>query len=649
MDDNPPEHSLNESGNRLDKRRSELDAELKAALRAFFDNAVVGAAILDRDARFIYMNDPYCRIVGYGREELMAGMTPLDFIPDADRERVRELLLPFLRGETAKYDIEHRHVRKDGAEIWVHVTAGLIRDAAGEPTRLAAIIEDITPRKRAEEDLISVAQFARENPDPVLRIGFDGHILFANSPAEHLMRELGWRGEDHAPPGLLMLVNTAREGVDGEIEIKYGPDGTKSMDFTRVALVEKGCVNLYGRDTTERRQAEDALRRSRRDLEAVNQTLEQRIAERTAEADARTAQLRKLASELTRTEQRERRRFAQMLHDHLQQLLVGAKFNASIIERRITDTNVRRYLGYVIELLDQSIAASRSLTIELSPPVLFEGKLFPALQWLVRWMEENHGLRIELNSEDEVYPLDADMRVLLFQCVRELLFNVVKHAGVTEASITMGRIDSSLRIVVEDRGSGFDPAEMKAGSGEFSGLGLLNIQERLILHGGVLEIASAPGAGTRITITAPLILHEAAPAPAAEIPGRGAPAKPGQPIRVLIADDHAVVRDGLSQILQADPTVEVVGTAADGQQAIDLSVSLQPDVVLMDVSMPRVSGIEATRRLHRSVNIIGLSMHSEIDMAERMREAGAVDYIVKTAPPEEVITAIHNAARKTHA
>lgn len=630
------------------RRRAEAALrDSEAAMRAFFDRTIVGAAMLDPDGRFVFVNDCYCRITGYSRRELLAGMSPIDLTPAAERDRVRAALIPFLHGEVSEYEVEHRYDRKDGKEIWVHVAAGLIRDAAGRPMSLAAIIEDISARKQAESELLSVAQLPNEHPYPVLRTAFDGRILYANESARQWMRDLGWQGGEFAPVEIQSLVDIDRgeEGHD-EIEIRHGRGRT--MGITCVVLPEKGYINFYGRDTTERWRAEEALRQSRRELEAINQTLEQRVAERTAESEARTAQLRKLAAELTRTEQRERRRFAQMLHDHLQQLLVGAKFNAGILERRLADPDMRRYLLSVIDLLDQSIAASRSLTIELSPPILFEGKLVPALQWLGRWMRENHGLDVTVRSDRDVYPLDPDARLLLFQCVRELLFNIVKHAGVSQAAIRLEQAGGALRIEVEDRGAGFDPASLKPGAGGSSGLGLLNIQERLILQGGRLEIDATPGAGTRMVLTAP-VQASGAPEPVAAVPEAEAPpAAPGRTgrIRVLIADDHAVVRDGLSQVLQSDPAVEVVGLAADGEQAIELAGELRPDVVLMDVSMPRVSGIEATRRLHRATSIIGLSIHAETDMAARMREAGAVDYLVKTAPPEEVIAAIHHAARR---
>ncbi|MEN6625699.1 MAG: PAS domain S-box protein [Candidatus Sumerlaeia bacterium] len=400
MTDRQASNEAEDPRGRSGRAASEREAALRdgeAVIHAFFDGAAVGAALLSLEGRFVSVNDRYCQIAGYAREEMLSGLTPLDLIPPDQRDEVRDRFMPFLRGETPAYDCEHRYRRKDGGEIWIHATAGMIRDRDGNPLRVAAIVEDITERKRAEETLLQ----------------------------------------------------------------------------------------------------------SRRDLDLMNQTLEQRVAERTAEAEARAAQLRKLAGELSRTEQRERRRFAQMLHDHLQQLLVGAKFNASIIERRIGDEGLLRRLRYMIELLDQSIAASRSLTVELSPPILFEGKLVPALRWLARWMEDNHGLHMTVNAGDEVFPLSEDTRILLFQSVRELAFNIVKHAGVREATVSVSRCEDMICITIEDQGAGFDPSSLKPATGDFGGFGLLRVQERLNLLGGCFDIRSRPGAGTLVTLVVP--------------------------------------------------------------------------------------------------------------------------------------------------
>ncbi len=115
-------------------------------------------------------------------------------------------------------------------------------------------------------------------------------------------------------------------------------------------------------------------------------------------------------------------------------------------------------------------------------------------------------------------------------------------------------------------------------------------------------------------------------------------------IRVLIADDHAVVRSGLSMLINAQSDLEVVGTAADGKEAFDKALVLRPDVVVMDISMPPgESGLSATARLKEAapeINILILTMHDDEEYLFRVLQAGASGYILKTAPEIDLITAI---------
>lgn len=214
--------------------------------------------------------------------------------------------------------------------------------------------------------------------------------------------------------------------------------------------------------------------------------------------------LRALAGELTLAEQRERRRLANFLHDHLQQLLVGAKFR-TVMLGRTGDATTKQRAKEVEDLLDETITASRSLTAELNPPIMQKGGLSMGLQWLARWMADKHGLCVELNTEPEELPLDEDVKVLVFESVRELLFNVVKHAQTQSATVTMQveRGGGRMRIVVADNGVGYDP-DLAVPVTSGSGFGLFSIRERLDLIGGGMEIISSPGNGCRCTITTPL-------------------------------------------------------------------------------------------------------------------------------------------------
>lgn len=381
-------------------------------------------------------------------------------------------------------------------------------------------------------------------------------------------------------------------------------------------------------------------------LRELNETLEHRVAERTAVAERRTRQLQAMSAELARTEERERRRLAEFLHDHLQQLLYAARLGVFRVRRYDMNEDVDRGLKHIDELLNESISASRSLTSELSPPVLYDSGLAAALRWLARQMEEKHGLRVVLDASDEIDPIDESTRVFLFQAVRELLFNVVKHAQVDEAHVAVSNDRGHVRIRVVDGGAGFDPSQLDEHDVSITGFGLLSLRERIEVIGGRLEIASAPGGGAAIELE---VGPRGGTADSAQPPQdrNGSAAKPtDQPaeiLRVVLADDHELLREGLAKLLDDEPGIELVGEAIDGQHAVELVEHLLPDVVLMDITMPRLNGIEATRQITRKfpkIRVIGLSMHDDEDMAARMYEAGAAAYLPKGDSSDALIAAI---------
>jgi two-component system, NarL family, response regulator NreC len=123
---------------------------------------------------------------------------------------------------------------------------------------------------------------------------------------------------------------------------------------------------------------------------------------------------------------------------------------------------------------------------------------------------------------------------------------------------------------------------------------------------------------------------------------------PDRVIKILLADDHTIVRQGLKLILSAHPDLHVVGEAANGREAIDLAQKLQPDVVLMDVAMPELNGIEATRRMIESaprLRVLVLSMHKEPVYVREILKAGARGYILKDAIDTELLSAVRAVAR----
>jgi signal transduction histidine kinase len=167
------------------------------------------------------------------------------------------------------------------------------------------------------------------------------------------------------------------------------------------------------------------------------------------------------------------------------------------------DEELRDSLAELELLNDQALNVARSLTVELSPPVLEGGGLTEAFEWLALHMETVYGLHVEVNAGENVEPVNADLRELAFQMVRELLFNVVKHAQVDEARLTLQRREGQCQLTVADEGRGFDPAVLDATDPDAVGYGLASIRERLGLFDGTLSVKTTLGAGTHVTLSMP--------------------------------------------------------------------------------------------------------------------------------------------------
>jgi two-component system, NarL family, sensor kinase len=216
--------------------------------------------------------------------------------------------------------------------------------------------------------------------------------------------------------------------------------------------------------------------------------------------------IRSLASKLTLVEQEERHRISQVLHDDLQQRLFAIKAQLSFLNTSYEKVQIAAgtfvELDQIQESLSEAIAITRNLSIDLNPVVLHGEGLAETMTWLAFRMKEQYGLQIDLDARDTLSHLDHHVRMLLFQAIRELLFNVVKHAGVLEARVILERLPKYDRITVEDGGKGFDTEtvlkDVKIAHG------LLVVQDRLNLLGCDMEVQSKPGEGTRIVIKIPV-------------------------------------------------------------------------------------------------------------------------------------------------
>jgi PAS domain S-box-containing protein len=255
--------------------------------------------------------------------------------------------------------------------------------------------------------------------------------------------------------------------------------GRQSISLVREAGGKPQFAIALFEDITERRESEEKIR-----------TYQE--------------QLQSLASELSLTEERERRRLATVLHDHIAQLLVVAKGKFEKIQESTLYRSFAKPMEEIRRLIEESIRYTRSLVFELSPPILYELGFEPAMEWLAEHMEEQYGLTVAVEDDDSHKPLDNEARVLLFRAVRELLFNVLKHSQGSGARVRMRRAGKHLEVIVEDNGVGFAPGKPGGSSGKIEGFGLFSIRERLNYFGGRMEVESVPGEVTRVILTLPL-------------------------------------------------------------------------------------------------------------------------------------------------
>jgi two-component system CheB/CheR fusion protein len=218
------------------------------------------------------------------------------------------------------------------------------------------------------------------------------------------------------------------------------------------------------------------------------------------ELERRARQLQRVTLEMLDAEDRERRRLAEILHDDLQQILAAAKFQLGLLDGRTrSDEDFVETVRQVKQMLKDAIEKSRNLSHELGPAVLSQGALDDTFVWLAQQMESKHGLVVHVQTRGPVLAPSEPVRMFLYRAAQEILFNIIKHAAVSEARLRLKRVRNQLRLTISDKGQGFDLQSL-AGT---PGFGLLSVRERAELLGGRMKIKSVTGKGSTFVIAVP--------------------------------------------------------------------------------------------------------------------------------------------------
>ena len=255
--------------------------------------------------------------------------------------------------------------------------------------------------------------------------------------------------------------------------------------------------------------AQQELRKSEEALRLANEQLEQRVRERTTELmllledlEKSRDDLRKLASELIMAEERERKKISVTLHDEVAQTLAAARMRIDLLRSKPGDDDSRRALDEAQQLLVQAIRETRSLMTDISNPVLYDMGLQVAVQSLTEEVKARNGVSFSNSFIGSLRKLDQDMEVMIFQVVKELVQNIVKHSGARKASIRIVEERDDIKVVVADDGLGFDVGSVGA-VGMDGGFGLFSIRERVKSYHGKIQIESEPGKGSEVTVMLP--------------------------------------------------------------------------------------------------------------------------------------------------
>lgn len=484
----------------------QLAALQAAGVGSWSSNLETGETFWDGRARLIF---------GVTSDEAITVEKGVSIIHPDDREKTQRALEAATRPDAPdRYDVEKRVVWPDGTVRWVNTRGQVQFEGEGEQrhaVRISGIVIDVTEQKRMEKAL--------HEKDETLRVTLK-HLPIRVWQQDEQLRyrwvystRMGFRDEAVVGKRDVDMVERREDaerieavkqevldsGVGRRLEVPVFHNGrTHYYDLTVEPYWEDGelrGITCAAFDVTHHREADEAREQMMVELAALNETLEEQIQMRTQEVVA-------LSRSLAEAEQKERQRVAQVLHDDLQQMLVALQIQLAMMADD-APAAFRAELREKEEFVGDIADSARALSLELSTPALQSESVAEIFAWLAEVMQARYQLRVTVHADGPCHVANRDMRELLFRTVQELLFNVVKHAGVNEAWLELVEAERAVSVLVVDNGAGFDVESALNVSRTGASLGLFRALERLQLFGGQFEIDSRPGSGTRINVTIP--------------------------------------------------------------------------------------------------------------------------------------------------
>jgi two-component system invasion response regulator UvrY len=611
--------------------------------RLLADNITDVICTLDKDLRVTYLSPSVTHLLGYTVEQSL-GQRFTQFIDESLTPESAKIATEVFREIGASMDdssqdtykswtLELEFNRKDGSALWAEGRVSILRSAEGKPIGFLAIVRDINERRRAQELFKTLA-----NNSPIaVYIVQDGKLQFVNSQFQH-----------HAGVGEGELMGTdasrfvltedrgsvkqmAESMLKGERPNPYeyrfvGRGGRLKWVMEQVAPIQhNGRPAMLGTfmDITERKQSEETLVRSE-------------------------SQLRLLSQRILEVQEEERARIARELHDQLGQELVALKIEAVVLKEELAKSpRLRERARGVLDLIDRLDTTAHRIAVSIRPEILDKLGLVKAIQWYAEDFERRSGISCPVEAPNDELVLPKAVSTCAYRILQEALVNVWKHSRASQAKVKVTSGHGVVNISVSDNGVGMDLGRLSEGTS----LGLLGMRERASLVGGKITIRRNRGGGLRVAAHLPLSVAQAGTGATAELASaQTAASKPWtkSAIRVLLVDDHSLVRAGLRRVLEQAPDIRIIAEACDGREAVDKYQEVSPDMVVMDISMPELDGMEASKRilsLYPLARILMLTRFHEEQYAIRTLKAGCLGYLTKGSSTQQLHHAVRAVAR----
>jgi PAS domain S-box-containing protein len=619
------------------------ESESEKRYRLLADNVTDVICTLDKNLRVTYLSPSVTHLLGYP-VELALGQHWNDWIDESLTPESAKIATEVFREIGASMDdssqdtykswtLELEFNRKDGSTLWAEGRVSILRSEEGKPIGFLAIVRDVNERRRAQELFKTLA----DNSPIAVYIVQNGKLQFVNSQFQH-HADVG-EGELLGTDASRFVLTEDRGSVKqmaeamlkGERPNPYeyrfvGPGGRIKWVMEQVALIQHNGRPATLRtfmDITERKRSEETLVRSE-------------------------SQLRLLSQRILEVQEEERARISRELHDQLGQELVALKIEAVVLMEELAKSpRLHERARGVLDLIDRLDTTAHRIAVSIRPEILDKLGLVKAIQWYAEDFERRSGISCPVEALNEELVLPKAVSTCAYRILQEALVNVWKHSRASQAKVKVTSGHGVVNISVTDNGVGMDLGRLSEGSS----LGLLGMRERASLVGGKVTIRRNRGGGLRVAAHLPLGVAQTGMGANVELTSAQALAsKPWtkSAIRVLLVDDHSLVRAGLRRVLEQAPDIRIIAEACDGREAVDKYQEVSPDVVVMDISMPELDGMEASKRilsLYPQARILMLTRFHEEQYAIRTLKAGCLGYLTKGSSTQQLHHAVRAVAR----